>query len=180
MSDTTARYGLIYPTPDDLVRDGAAAIQALAEDVEAAAWAQFDTVYTTTAAAIANATGWNLSDVTIVRRGPVAHIRGSATRTGAAITVPANGNLGNVHLADITASLPAPGELLWFPIPAILTSIGSAAGGRLANFTVRPDGSSIALHLSAVATSANIANGETLSYAGVFVVGNTSPIVPAP
>lgn len=108
MPNTTK--GFRYPAATDRVADGALAMQHLAEDVDAylapAAW---------TALGGAAAAGWNVTLQRYKVLGPLVVVSFRATRTGATLTVGANGNLADTAiLTGIAAAARPTTEPLYF------------------------------------------------------------------
>jgi hypothetical protein len=94
--------------------------------------------------------GWTLNNV-FVRLGPMgtAYVSLLVTRSGTAITVPADGNIANTQVAQIAAA--------WSPIdsiPMLSTSTGPLAVGTLT--------SAGAINLYAIAPGATLATGTQL------------------
>lgn len=168
MTASTPRYALTYPESSDLVRDGAAAIQDLAEDTEAALFAHAGTNYSRVPTTINEATNWDVTEVVVAYRAGVGYVRGKATRLGSALSPLANGNVGNATLFSAAPGFPGTGE--WVPVPAEPTSISSAGTGRMANFVAKNNAGALEVDLTAVATNADITVGEVLSFAGVFIL----------
>jgi len=83
------------------------------------------------------------------------HMYVEMTRTGAALTVPANGDIGNVLLATAPATI----------LPMDSVPLHSGSGGRVATGFLGADGG---LVLGAVAPGSNIAMGETISLGGAY------------
>lgn len=160
MPDTGVPWSLPFPTIGDAA-NGPDQIGAIAVAADAA----LDTVNAKTvpSSVLANTaafdplTGWSLSLATLFSVGQIWFFRVLVTRTGAAIAVPASGDLAaNVDVAQLTPSL-AP--LTGFPCSTL-------GGGRVAVGAMVASGKVI---LSAVGGSGAVATGDQIDLAGVFV-----------
>lgn len=119
------------------------------------------TEYETNWVDVTPATGWGngTSDyLQVMRIGKTIHLRAVITRTGAAITVPADGNISNAGIAIIPPGF----RPLTRP-----SGTNSGRDGRMAVGYVNPDGT---LGLSATTPGSNIATNEAISFHGIWPV----------
>lgn len=100
MSGSTTKLGIPYPTPTDLITNGATAIQALADKVEQLLTSGYTGTWTTFTAT--PATGWTIGAARYLRYGPIVAIQIDATRAAGAgaLTASAAGNLTDTSVAS--------------------------------------------------------------------------------
>lgn len=152
MGATTPKLAIPYVTATDMVAAYPAADQAQATKVE-----QLFTARTSrTPDWVTAAAGWSVTASNIDIFTKLALWTATFSRTGAAVTVPATGDIATQLLgtfATATYSVLGLGPI-------------TSTEGRLASVTlVASQGQ---LNLTAVAPGANIATGESLSFAGLF------------
>jgi hypothetical protein len=128
--------------------------------VERASRRQLITVDTSTTGVV-NGSGWSCTGLVtwVSDDGVWMQFRAVIERTGAAVTVPADGNIADQLL--VTLPTRCRGSSPWN------VAVGTW-GGRLAAARYRPDNGE--LHLTAVAPGANIATAEALSLGGFVVL----------
>jgi hypothetical protein len=148
-------YNLIQVTPVGYVGVVAPAVLGLYDT----GWVIGDTGWVAS-------TGWAITTgyCGYRRIGDMCFIRGQVNRTGATITVPANGDVGNVALID---TMPAPCT------PAQTQGgIGTFTNGRQASYYVDAAGPGATgrVALAACAPGANIIATDQMSFAGCFAV----------
>lgn len=106
-------------------------------------------------------TGWSVDNYYSWRCGGWLQFRITVTRTGAAITVPASGNIGNVTLATLPASERG-------AVSIGLPLIGGSPSGRMAACHYQP--SNGVIQMGSVGGSSNIATGESFDIGGFMYV----------
>lgn len=153
MPDTVA--GLPYPVGTDELRLGADALEELARALAP--------VTLEDASTMTSGGSWQVLSFTQYRAGLLTHIVGTVKRTGTALTVPANGNVGNQDVGHITSGF---GGGDGAQKPYATTAIGSGSTGRLAQWNITPAGEIV---LCSVATASDIAVDEVLSFNGVYI-----------
>ena len=108
------------------------------------------------------ATGWSISITQCRREGAHCWIAGTATRTGANITVSATGDISNINPVATASGTPANGNSnTYWGLP-------TGATGRLAVWTFNPSNGQLAL--GAVSPGGDIATSDVLSFAGCVPV----------
>lgn len=165
MPDTTA-HGLPYPVGTDRVMDGDNAIRALAEALDPAA----------ATTPLAAAAGWTVQTSSCWKLGPLCVVAVTATRTGAAITAPAGGNIG-----DVTVCGPVPADMIPADRVYALTvqSAGANGGGRVAGVT----GGAFAglLTIATLYPGSTIAVGDAVDLYAVYMLSGPAALArPAP
>lgn len=110
------------------------------------------------------ASGWSISAYHALRSaggaGPFLQVRVAVTRTGGSISVPTNGDLGNMTIATLHAA--ARGSI------ASAASLSTAGTGRVAAGYVVPSTGQVVL--AAVAGSSAINTGSSIELAGLVIV----------
>lgn len=161
--DSTPTFNLPYPEVDDLVMDGASAIQQLAAATEAALledpWTK-PVAYTPVAGSSFAPEG----DLAYWEFGRIAYI-GGRVRATAAVAVPANGDVPSMTIAAINGPFGEP--VTWRPIGP--QALGSRNWGRPAHFSVDWSGTATTIILNSVGGSRNIAVNDSLSFGGIYL-----------
>lgn len=160
--DSTPTFNLPYPEADDLVMDGAQAIQQLAAATEAALLGdpQIKPVaYTPVAGSFAPE-----GDLEYWEFGRIAYI-GGRVRATAPVTVPPNGDVPSMTIAAINGPFGEP--VTWRPIGP--QALGSRNWGRPAHFSVDWSGTATTIILNSVGGSGNIAVNDSLSFGGIYL-----------
>lgn len=152
--------GLPYPLGTDELRLGADAIEDLARAFLPQA---LPCDYVAGDGSGLDVTNWQVTSSSVRRAGMLVHVEGVVKRITAALTVPANGNVGNAIVGNLFGNGMAP------PLPYALTAIGSGSTGRQAQWAVRNQGGIHQLLLLSVATASDIAVNEQLSFNGLFL-----------
>ncbi len=106
------------------------------------------------------ASGWTVTGTYNNLGNGLARVYVEATKTGTALTVPADGNIGNVTICNISGT--------WHCEAA--TPLVSGATGRMCHGMI--GSGSRAITLGAVAPGTNIAVGETISLTGLYPLLN--------
>lgn len=104
--------------------------------------------------------GWQIVSEFGRRFGPLAFVATTIKRTGAKITVPDNGNIGNIKVADVASAWAG---LTGAPFPMMTTNTGRVIAAGL-------DGT--ALNLSALSNLYDIATNESFSFSGFYILAN--------
>lgn len=106
------------------------------------------------------ASGWSVVSEHGRRFGPLAFVSVVLKRTGAKISVPNNGNLGNITVATVPSAWAA---VSGPSFPMVATNSGRVLAGGLDNTT---------LFLSAMGNLYDIEVNDTLSFAGFYMLLN--------
>lgn len=101
--------------------------------------------------------GWSIDYAQAVIAGRMTTVTLAVTRTGGAITVPANGNIGNQPICTLTSPL----------VPAITCGWGASHSGRLASGDINT-GTRI-VSIGSVAPGSNISTGEAFSISSTYI-----------
>lgn len=150
----TPVFQIPYPEPSDPVANYPTTGQALAQKVESIHLPGATITNAMTAAA-----GWALSAQNVKVMGKLALFQATFTRTGAAIAVPVNGDIGNVAVVTLNPAAIGATAL------AFAGPICSHSVGRLASYQAAGNG---LLSLSAVGGSGGtIAVNEAMSLIGM-------------
>lgn len=161
MPGATPKYGIPYPLPGEPVTDY--------PDVAVAAETRWEAIWSTRtriADVFTAAAGWSLQNADMDVMGPLGFLYVTATRTGAAVTVPPDGNI-TTNLVVASFDNTRFSYLTYGPL-------GTWSSGRLAAWYL--SGSS--LTLGAVAPGASIATGEVFSVRGVGLLVPGNQIIP--
>lgn len=171
--DTTPNLALPYPTGTDYVGEGDLAIKALAEGIEDALYTAThitgvfgDPVYTTSPA------DWFPEAFNIWRIGPLVQISMTLAYAGTGLAVGSLGDLTDTAVISITPNNAA----LWNLRPVAPAGLASHAAGRVATGRISASGNNSIVALSAVAGSADIANGNKISLAGTYLTTDPSTV----
>lgn len=102
--------------------------------------------------------GWSVTGYNVRRIGRLVHVGFlNVQRTGADLTVPADGNLGNFPIVDVAAG---------WRSSASSGALQSSATGRMIAATLR--GSGTYLEVAATTPGSNITTGTTVSFTGFW------------
>jgi hypothetical protein len=151
---TTPKFAVPYPEPTDRVTDYPATGLALANKVEAMATPGSNISGLCTAAS-----GWSVSSSSARAMGKFVMFMASVTRTGAAITVSANGDMPNTTVCTFNPTGFGNGSTGFI----LAGPIGSGATGRTATYSMNATG---VISIVSVGGTGNIATGEDLTIVG--------------
>jgi hypothetical protein len=110
------------------------------------------------ATAITAASGWSVQAQGLRRVGNLALVHLSVTRTGSAVTVPADGNVANEQVATLPVG---------FRPVNTYQPLSSSSTGRVTSGAANTDGT---VTLAATTPGSNIETGDTISLDGVLFV----------
>lgn len=110
---------------------------------------------------ITAAAGWTINTLSIIRSGTTLQVYISVTRTGAAITAPADGNIANVRVADIDPSIR----------PGTTAALSAAGNGKLTAAIATSAG---ALDVVSFADALTLATGDQLSWGGTWITAGVA------
>lgn len=111
-----------------------------------------------TAAGFTPAAGWDLTMYSFYRLGDIAQYRISLTRTGGTITVNTKGDIPNTVVGSVIAD----------QRPALFANLSAISAGRGTFGGIWDTGN---VHLTSVAGSGDIVNGDLLDLAGIGLLG---------
>jgi len=104
-------------------------------------------------------TGWSITTQSGYARSGIAFGYFNVSRTGAAITVPASGDITNSDIVQLSST--------WMPVPAGIYGLGHALSGGVAAAAIDSVG---VVTLAAVSSGMTIATGASLSVAGSWPI----------
>lgn len=166
MPTETSGLGFRIPDSSDDARDGAVAIANLGADLDG----HLTPTLIAETVDLTPRVNWQLDTCTAYRAGSLVLITGTVTYQGAsAQSIPASGNPTNIAVADMPLTTP---NGYVFRRPIITQGLGTAAIGRTAGWELRRSdtaGMAAVLWLANVASGADIAVGEQLSFSGLYL-----------
>jgi hypothetical protein len=135
--------------------EAAAVVAAAQADIDALQTATEDTGWIASSTGITATTGWSLSMAKYRRIGKVVSIYVQFKRTGAAVTVNADGNIANIQVGTLPAGI----------TPSSYQSIHSGSTGRVCTGNVSNDAG---IYLAAIVPGSNIDTNDEISLGGTY------------
>lgn len=142
--------------PGDVVEKMLKEVATLKQQLLYARFFKYVSGTTSQANFVTSVAGWTLDSWILWRVGDSIQATVTVTRSGGAITVPVNGNIGNQQIATVNTANWSPGSSV---------SGVSASAGRLCNGVFSSGGEVV---IAAMAPGANVANGEQFQVQAMY------------